>query len=261
MKRAGEGGDHATDLRREALAPLLGDRPLRTYPMMMSTEAEALAWARQGGPDRAVVVAGHQIAARGRSGLSFAEHFTDPSVGLGCSVVLRPDLPEGREGWLYPVGALAVRDVLGIDGLLLGWPDLVMEPGGRLVGAVGVQTEARLGRLEWAVVTLLLPGVPPPRSGLLAALLAAVDQRLGQPADEVLEQTRRSSATIGTRVLAKILPMGPSSPSFVGTATDLRDDGGLVVDTDEGRRVVVLPQTLGHLTDPADEPTGPPGLG
>ena len=44
----------------DVLDELLGDRPLRSFAAMMSTEAEALRWARQGGVAGSVVVAAYQ---------------------------------------------------------------------------------------------------------------------------------------------------------------------------------------------------------
>ena len=56
------------DLAADALAADLPGRPLRSYPALLSTEADALAWARAGGPGGAVVVAGYQASPRGRAG-------------------------------------------------------------------------------------------------------------------------------------------------------------------------------------------------
>jgi BirA family biotin operon repressor/biotin-[acetyl-CoA-carboxylase] ligase len=57
------------DLAADVLAADLPGRPLRSYPALLSTEADALAWARAGAPDGAVVVAGYQASPRGRAGL------------------------------------------------------------------------------------------------------------------------------------------------------------------------------------------------
>lgn len=54
----------STDLSAHALAEALPGRPVRSYPAMLSTEADALAWARAGADDGAVVVAGYQAAPR-----------------------------------------------------------------------------------------------------------------------------------------------------------------------------------------------------
>ncbi|MDQ4130536.1 MAG: hypothetical protein M3133_06040, partial [Actinomycetota bacterium] len=73
-------------------------RPVRTYPAILSTSADAFAWARAGAPEGALVVADYQAAPRGRAGLPWEVR---PGEGLGFSLVLRPELPPEREGWLY----------------------------------------------------------------------------------------------------------------------------------------------------------------
>ena len=57
------------DLSAEALAAVLPGRPIRAYPALLSTEADALAWARAGAPSGALVAAAYQAAPRCRAGL------------------------------------------------------------------------------------------------------------------------------------------------------------------------------------------------
>jgi BirA family transcriptional regulator, biotin operon repressor / biotin---[acetyl-CoA-carboxylase] ligase len=253
--------DDGADLARAPLDELLPGRPLRTFPAMMSTEAEALRWARTGAVAGSVVVTGYQASPRGRSGLSYADQFT-PGRGLGCSLVVRPDLPEEREGWLYTAAIVGVHDVIAETRppTTIEWPDRCLT-GGRTTAAVGVHGEPGGGRIVWAVITILVPDAEPPRGPLLAALLDGVETRLAQDPEEVLADGRIRCGTLGRRVLARVLPMGAASPSFLGVAVDLLDDGGLRIATDDGPRVVVRPQSLGALDAPEDEPVGPPGLG
>lgn len=246
--------NEATDLTRAELEGLFGDRPLRTYPAILSTEAEALAWARSGASHGSVVVAGYQASPRGRSGLSWGEHLA-PGHGLGASVVLRPALTEEREGWLYTSTLVALTDVLG-DGTVIEWPDRVVRDG-TPVGLVGIQTEPGPEQLRWGVVSVLVPGAEPPRADLLTRVVEAVDERSQQPTEQVLPTARRSCATLGRRVVARMLPLGPSAPTIEGVATDLTADGGLSIRRDDGATVVVLPQAIGFLEDPDDQPSGP----
>lgn len=247
------------DLNRETLGPLLGDRALRVFPAMLSTEAEARAWAHKGGPDGAVVVAGYQASPRGRSGLSW-DTSMHPQRGLGFSLVLRPDLSDEREGWLYLPVLLGVLDGMADDDLELEWPDRVVR-GGEDVAAIGVGCDPERGRIRAAVVTVLIFDAVESRGRLLAGVLAAIDRRLGQAAVDVIADYRQVCSTIGRRVTASILPMGSASPTFTGEAADATDDGGLVIATDEGQRMVVVPQSLGMITDPDAGPMGPPGIG
>lgn len=231
------------DLRLDALRAALGERPVRSYPALLSTEAEALAWARADAPHGAVVVAGYQVAPRGRAGRPWTVR---TGVDLAFSLVLRPRLPADREGWIYVVATAALADVTGAD-TGIEWPDEIVRGAARL-GAVSVQTELGPVGTEWAVVTLLLVDAPTPRAETVARLVAAVDHRLRSPSEVVLGDYLPRCATIGRIVRARLLPLGPTGPEARGRARDCRADGSLVVETDGGR-VAVPPQDLGVLEE------------
>jgi BirA family transcriptional regulator, biotin operon repressor / biotin---[acetyl-CoA-carboxylase] ligase len=231
----------SADLTATALARLLPDRPLRVYPALLSTEADALAWARAGAPDGAVVAAGYQASPRGRAGLEWR---VDPERSLAFSMVLRPRLPPHREGWLYVVAASGLADVVGAAAEI-AWPDEVHV--GERIGAVAVQTGLGPATVEWAVVSLLVEAVTAPRVELLARLVEGLERRRAEPTAEVLADYLRRCRTIGRVVRARLIPMGPGGTEIVGTAVTVRPDGALVLETEEERRLAVPPQSLGLL--------------
>lgn len=233
------------DLNPEAVAAALGDRAVRTYPAMLSTEADALAWGRAGGPAGAVVVADYQASPRGRAGLEWR---VTPGQGLGFSLLVRPPWPPQREGWTYLPTCLGLADVLGA-GTTLAWPDEVHGERGR-AAAIGVHTELGPDRIQWATITVLVDDAQPPRAGLLATTLNAIEQRLDDAAESVLEDYRSRCATLGRHVVARLVPLGPTEVRIEGEAVDCRDDGSLVIATANGRRVAVPPQNLGLLEEP-----------
>ena len=47
-----------------------------------------------------------------------------------------------------------------------------------------------------------------------------------------------------------MIPLGPGGPEVVGRAAAALKDGALVIETGEGRRVAVRPQSLGLLEEP-----------
>jgi BirA family transcriptional regulator, biotin operon repressor / biotin---[acetyl-CoA-carboxylase] ligase len=241
------------DLSEDSLGPALHGRPLRSYRALVSTHAEALAWARAGAPEGAVVVADYQASPRGRAGLEWK---TAPGEGLGFSLVLRPDLPAEREGWLYAVATAGIADAAGPEAAI-EWPDEVRLAGERF-GAVGLHVEIGAhGDCAWAVATLLVPGARPPRGTLLGVLLDAIEARyLSEPGPVLAEYTARC-ATLGRHVRARLIPMGPAGPAVTGTAVAVREDGSLVLETAEGRRVAVPPQALGLLDDAEPGDLGP----
>ena len=113
-----------------------------------STNALVSERAQRGAPEGLVILAEHQTAGRGRLDRSWE---TPPGSGLTFSVLLRPDLPRARWGWLPLWGGLAVADALrercGLDAVLK-WPNdvlvgeskvcgLLAEASGRPPGEVG----------------------------------------------------------------------------------------------------------------------------
>lgn len=236
----------------DAYAAVLGDRPLQAFPAVLSTEAAAQAWARQGAPAGAVVTARYQASPRGRAGRPID---LDVERHLGFSVVLRPDLDPDTEGWLYTVATVAISDVLGGA---VRWPDAVVA-GDAHTADLGVHAELGPARVEWAVVTAVVDVGDRDRPALLRDLVAAIEATLVEPRPDALARHRSRCATIGTDVTAMMIPMGPAGPRVEGRADDVRDDGSLVVVTDAGARVAVRPQHLGLLL-PRDTGASPSPL-
>lgn len=224
------------------LARLLPERPLRSYPALLSTEADALAWARAGAVSGSIVVADYQASPRGRAGLPWQ---MVPGVGLGFSVVLRPSLPAEREGWLYSVISMAFVDAMDVPAASIEWPDELHADG--RIAAFGVATDVDAAGVRWAVVNVLVDEPVPPRGPLLARIVEAIQTRIDQEPGVVLEQLRPRCATLGRVVRARLIPMGPAGVQVEGMAADLLADGALLIETGRGRRVAVLPQHLGML--------------
>lgn len=239
------------DLDLSALAPLLPGRSIRSYPAVLSTEADALAWARAGAHSGSVVVADYQASPRGRGGLPWE---VEQGIGLGFSVVLRPELSDARQGWLYSVAAVALGDVLpgADDDDTVEWPDQIVVDGTR-AAAFGVATDVDPAGVRWAVVNVLVEEAAAPRGALLARVVEAIEERLAQDEATVLEDHRRRCATLGRTVRARLIPMGPAGVQIEGVVADVLADGALLIETERGSRVAVLPHHLGMLEDP-DEP-------
>ncbi len=221
----------------EALERALPGRPFRFYPAVLSTEADALAWARAGAPQGAIVTAGYQASPRGRAGFEW-----DVGDRLAFSLVLRPRLPAPREGWVYTVAVSGLADALGEEATI-EWPDTVCR-GGVRVGAVGAHVEVGPVGVEWAVVNIL-SHEPDPE--LVARIVGAIETRLAEASAPVLAAYLRRCDTIGRRVLARLVPLGPGGPEASGEAVSSSVDGSLVVETAEGRRLAIPPQSLGLL--------------
>jgi len=222
----------------EALEAALPGRPFRFYPAVLSTEADALAWARAGAPQGAVVTAGYQASPRGRAGFEW-----DVGAGLAFSLVLRPRLPGPREGWVYTVAVSGLADAFGADATI-EWPETV-RCGSEQVGAVGAHVEVGPLGVEWAVVNVLIHRPDPE---LVARIVEAIETRLAEPSAAVLAAYLRRCDTIGRHVVARLVPLGPGGPEAGGKAVSSSADGSLVLETSEGRRLAIPPQSLGLLS-------------
>lgn len=249
------------DLAEDVLAMELPGRPVRSYPALVATHADALAWARADAPAGAVVVADYQASPRGRGGLEWPIR---SGVDLGFSLVVRPSLTVEREGWLYLAACCGLADAVTDPDAAVSWPDEVSGSRGRLA-ALAVHAELGPDSVEWAVLTVFVPDVAGRRAERLGAAVHAIERRLASTPADVLVDYRARCATLGQRVRARLVPLGPAGPEIVGVATDCLDDGALTLRTDRGNQVAVRPQHLGlldRLDDAVDDAVaGPPAVG
>lgn len=240
----------SADLSAEALAAAAPGRPLRTYPALLSTDADAVAWARAGAPAGAVVVADYQASARGRGGVPWTAR---PGRDLCFSVVLRPAISPDDEGWVFVAAALAVLEVLGGDATV-EWPDQIRLDG-RLAAEVAGHAGLGADGVAWVIVNLLLYDVPSPRGPLIGRLAEAVEA-VQLPDPEALARLRERCTTLGRQVIAHIAPTWPDGVQIAGTAVSVVEDGALVLERSDGSRIAVRPQHLAGLTTPDAAPGG-----
>lgn len=230
------------DLGAEEIAQHLPDRPIRAYPAALSSEADALAWARAGAAGGSLVVAEYQASPRGRGGIEWT---TPRGEGFVFSLILRPSAPAMKDGWLYLAASCGLADALG-DDARMEWPDQVFLPEGR-AAACAVQVDDAEAGVEWAVITVLVERVAPPRAPLLARIVEAIELQAAAKPMTVTAAYRRGCDTIGHQVRARIVPMGPAGAEVVGEAVAVFPDGALVVQTEGGRRAMVPPASLGTI--------------
>jgi BirA family biotin operon repressor/biotin-[acetyl-CoA-carboxylase] ligase len=241
-----------------------------------STNADLLARARDGAPDGEVLVADHQSAGRGRLGRSWE---APAGASLLVSILVRPILPVAQGHLLTVALGLAAVDALhevASVAAALKWPNDVVAPDSqvgdgpvdRKLGGILAESVVADGRLEAVVIGMGLnvrwPSVLPPelasiavaanhlsatevdREVLLRAVLVAFEVELAaldRPggAAELRHRYRGRCRTIGREVRVE-LPDG----SFSGPATDVTDDGHLVVATPDGDRTVAAGDVV-HL--------------
>ncbi|MGH9165118.1 MAG: biotin--[acetyl-CoA-carboxylase] ligase [Acidimicrobiales bacterium] len=191
-----------------------------------------------------VAVADFQTAGRGRRGRAWD---SPPGASLLCSVLLRP--PALEAGWYLAAAAVALAAATACDevgGVRPGlkWPnDLVVgdeKLGGVLAELVAGRVVVGLGlNLSWSPPGAARLGQVD-RDTLLAALLVALGQRVGQWTG-VASDYRRACTTIGRLVRVDLV-----EESFTGHAADVTDDGHLLVDVGACLRTVTAGDVI-HL--------------
>ena len=213
-------------------ATLPPDWTVRVVERTGSTNADLLAAAAAGAPDRSVLVARHQTAGRGRLDRRWE---APPGASLLMSVLCRDAAePQAHVQRM----ALAVREVAAAHGAaaVLKWPNDVMVGDAKLAG---ILAEARDGAVVVGV-GLNIAWAPPGAARLAgddgdaldvlaigAEVLAAIDR---QPAsgDALAAEYRRYLATLGRRVRVE-LPAPGGTTVLEGRAIDVDAAGRLVV--------------------------------
>jgi BirA family biotin operon repressor/biotin-[acetyl-CoA-carboxylase] ligase len=251
-----------------------GFSDIRWFDSIDSTNRYLLDQARAGAPHGVVAVADHQTAGRGRLGRRWE---APPGSNLLVSVLLRLDLPPDARYLASAVVALAAADAItAVTGLNPGikWPNDLLAPDGRKLA--GVLAEADLAgpaehgsppivvgigiNVGWPLSDDDLPpdlvgaatslqqgaGRPVDRSALLAGFLEDLGPRLtrlGNPEGRarLASDLRQRCVTLGRRVRVQL-----SGEDIEGTATELTDEGHLVVTTDGGSKTVVAGDVV-HL--------------
>ncbi|GAA2367604.1 biotin--[acetyl-CoA-carboxylase] ligase [Dactylosporangium salmoneum] len=233
-------------LRRALVVPGGFWTDLRVVPETGSTNADVAAAAREGAPEGLVIVAERQRSGRGRLGRQWE---SPARAGLALSVLLRPEVPPNRLGWLPLLAGVAlaesVRRVARIDAYLK-WPNDLLLQGDRKTA--GILAEAADGAVVVGIglnTTLRQEELPRPDATSLALAGAAVSDR-----DPLLRALLRSFAewyarfrdhagdpdasglreayvfhcgTIGRRVRAEL----PGGQQLEGLATGIDADGRL----------------------------------
>ncbi len=201
-----------------------------------STNERAKELAESGAPHGTIVTADEQTAGRGRQGRAW---IAERGSALLLSVIVR-DLDEHHA--LMPLAAaVAVCEAAEACAPLtcaIKWPNDVWierkkvagilvegrpQAGWAVIGVgLNVSTQSFPAELDGIATSL---GLESP-GRVLDVLLAALDRRLSDPPERVLEAWRARDALAGSRV---------SWVHGEGQAAGIDDTGALLVDTDEGR--------------------------
>ena len=235
--------------------------------LVRAATADPAAW-----PAPAVLVTDFQSAGRGRLGRSWA---ASPGDSLAISVLLRPDVPGERLGWLsLAAGAAMVEALRGLGVDASGkWPNDVLI-GGRKVCGVLAEATADPSSASWrrgvvigaglnhaapegalpvpTATSLAVEGGPTDPDVLVAAwlgrllpLVRALEEALGDAdASGLRAAVVAATGTIGRRVRVTL----PDGSSLTGTAEDVDVDGCVVVRAGSiGERTAIAAGDVEHL--------------
>jgi len=115
-------------LQRALMVPGEFVAALRILPEVDSTNTALLAAAADGAPHASVLVAEAQTAGKGRLGRAWV---APPRSGLFLSILLRPEVPPSRWGWLPLLAGVAARSAVNRVAELdvsLKWPNDLIVP-------------------------------------------------------------------------------------------------------------------------------------
>jgi len=139
----------------DVLGPLIQGQTLGSrihhYFSVGSTNAEAMSAAAAGEPEGTVFLAEEQTAGRGRGGHTWE---SGPSVGIYCSIILRPQLAPADALLLSLLVGIAVSDAVAkATGLHpdLKWPNDVLLNGKKFCGIL-TEMNAEATRVRYIVV-------------------------------------------------------------------------------------------------------------
>ena len=234
--------DRAADLSDDAIAVALGERPRRTFVAVISSEAEMLRWARESGPEGAVVAAQYQMGLRDRCGTPW---LIDPEHGMAFSELLHPKVPPIRAGRQYLAGTLALLDTLPGE-LAAEWPDLVYGDDG-LAGGIVTRVSSGVAGIEWTIVTFYVVRTDQWRAELMRKLIEAYDARWSLADAELVAAYRERCRTLERRVRATFLPLGPRARTVEGKAVDVTAGGALLVTVEDDRKVPLQIADIGKM--------------
>ena len=253
---------------------------VRRFGEIDSTNTWLLAQARSGAAEGLVAVADYQRAGRGRLDRRWE---AAPGAALLASVLFRPVLEPDALHLVTALVALgAARACERTAGVEVGikWPNDLVVDDAKLAGILAEADPAAPGGPAGSVAVVVGIGLnihppgpdggdvaarPPRRSGGRRPRIGGTGARrapgraarasssAGAPSSTPRWVAGASQPTCAAAASPSVGRCASSCPTsvLVGTATDLTDDGRLVVETDDGPHVVAAGDVV-HLRPPVD---------
>jgi len=246
---------------QDILARLKTDRfgkEIVNFQTIDSTSSHAKILASEGAEEGTVVIAEEQLHGRGRQGRSW--HAT-PGKNLTFSLILRPKIDISQIGMIPLFAGVAV--LLGIQSatgntLSLKWPNDILHDGRKICG---ILVESVVFRHELSAVvvgiglnvnerdfppslrntsaSLVMDGRPDlDRASILAKILLHLEQMY-----PLLQPARKAELislwTQHCRHIGKEITVHDAGEMIHGVALGIADDGGLMLETEDGIKKII----------------------
>jgi BirA family transcriptional regulator, biotin operon repressor / biotin---[acetyl-CoA-carboxylase] ligase len=211
-----------------------------------STNTDLMAAAAAGAPDRSVLVAAHQTAGKGRLDRTWD---APPGANLLVSVLFRSGFdPTSPHTLTQAVALAAVQAAESLVGIRpeLKWPNDLLLNGLKLGGILAQSSTSTNGMVVVVGMGLNIGWAPPDAARLNgttpgALLPVWLDALAAMLRTDCFEEYRSRLATLGCQVRVEM-----PNETLTGVATDVQRDGTLVLETDEGTRVISVGDVV-HL--------------
>lgn len=231
------------------------------HPSVDSTNRVAKALAHHGAAEGTIVVAEEQHNGKGRFDRKF---FSPRGKGIWFSIILRPNFSPHEAPQFTLMAAVAIAEAMKRFNLKpeIKWPNDILFEGRKIVGILTEMT-CELGRINYVVigvginVNISRDEFPEELRDIAASLLEMNGEEISRVEffrtvleefdkiyrqvnnsgfDEVFARWREYNITLGKKVLVNSAIN--DGESFTGEAVDLTAEGALIVETEEGRRMV-----------------------
>lgn len=225
-----------------------------------STNLEARRLAQQGAEEGTVVVTEEQAAGRGRLSRGWYSPF---GKGLWFSLILRPDFPPAEAPKCTLMAAVALTKAfhkMGLADAGIKWPNDILVNGRKLVGiltemsgsmeeisyivmGIGVNVKMKQEELPEEIkqiaTSLLMEGVDIERTEAFKIILEELEHQYYDVLDSGFEDTLNEWRKLSVTLNQEIEVRAPGN-TYEGVATDIDDDGNLLVKTTNGevKRIV-----------------------
>lgn len=253
---------------RSALVTKVMAQHVEVYETLDSTNIRAKQLAEQGAPEGTLIVAQEQTQGKGRRGRGWT---CEKGLDIYMSVILRPALTPMETAILTLVAAMAVveavREQTGVMASIK-WPNDIVVDGKKLCGIL-TEMSSETDYVHYAVVGIGIntnrKGFPPEiapvaaslaqilgecvrRSPLIAAVMNAFERRYGQfTQSRSLAPMREEYTALLVNLDEKVavyrtLPgslQDKAEVAFTGIARGIDEDGGLLVETEDGMQTVI----------------------